>query len=212
MARKAKPESSKATAKRPASDVRTRREALFDTAVELIRKQGYRGTTLRDIAKEFGVTEPAVYYYFDTKEALLFTIYEETLTVALATARDIAESDAAPADKLRAVISQFAHLVVENKMFAIFFREKDELSRENWLKITRSERDFVATVARVVEEGVARGVFRPADPVVVTFGILGMAAWINRGYRPDGGRTLDEIVETYDALILGGSQVHAAST
>ncbi len=190
----------------PAVELRSRRQALFDTAVDLIGRQGYRGTTLRDIAKEFGVTEPAVYYYFDTKEDLLFTIYQETLEVALRTARTIAASDATPQEKLRAVISQFAHLVVEDKMFAIFFREKDELSPENWSKITSGERDFVATIASVIEAGIATGVFRRFDPTVVTFGLLGMAAWLNRWYRPGGPHSLDEIVETYYEILLAGLQ------
>jgi AcrR family transcriptional regulator len=200
----------------PSVELRSRRQALFDTAVELIRRQGYRGTTLRDIAKEFGVTEPAVYYYFDSKEQLLFTIYEETLEVALASVRAIASSDATPEEKLRAMIADFAHLVVENKMFAIFFREKDELSPENWKKITKGERDFVGTVASVIDEGIGKGVFRRFDATVVAFGLLGMGAWINRWYRPGGAHTLDDIVETYYQMSIGGLHTgearHAAST
>lgn len=162
------------------------------------------------------MTEPAVYYYFDTKEALLFTIYEETLEVALRTVHTIAASTSSPQDKLRAVISEFAHLVVENKMFAIFFREKDELSPENWAKITKGERDFVAAIAALLEEGMRSGAFRRFDPAVIAFGILGMAAWITRWFRPDGPRTLEDIIETYYQLTVAGLQTgvaaHAAST
>jgi TetR/AcrR family transcriptional regulator, cholesterol catabolism regulator len=206
VARQRKAPAAKAVPAAPPPELRSRREALFDTAVDLIRRQGYRGTTLRDIAKEFGVTEPAVYYYFDTKEDLLFTIYEETLVVALSTVRVIAASGETPQQKLRAVIAEFAHLVVENKMFAIFFREKDELSPDNWAKITQGERDFVGVLAGIIQEGIATGAFRALDPTVVTFGILGMSAWINRWYRPDGGKSLDDIIDTYFELTIGGLQ------
>jgi len=44
------------------------------------------------------------------------------------------------------VIAEFTRVVTENKMFVIFFREKDELSPKNWKRITRGEREFVGAI------------------------------------------------------------------
>lgn len=47
-----------------------KREKLIDAANDLIYKQGFRQTTLADIARESGVPLGNVYYYFKTKDAL----------------------------------------------------------------------------------------------------------------------------------------------
>lgn len=47
-----------------------KREKLIDAANDLIYKQGFRQTTLADIARASGVPLGNVYYYFKTKDAL----------------------------------------------------------------------------------------------------------------------------------------------
>jgi TetR/AcrR family transcriptional regulator, transcriptional repressor for nem operon len=46
----------------------SKRERLVEAAVELAYRQGYRRTTLADIADESGVPLGNVYYYFHTKD------------------------------------------------------------------------------------------------------------------------------------------------
>src|SRR5262245_57701400 len=52
------------------------REKILDTALTLFRKQGFDGTTMRDVAKQAGVALGAAYYYFPSKEALVMAYYE----------------------------------------------------------------------------------------------------------------------------------------
>ena len=47
------------------------RQAVLDTALEMFAKQGYRATSVRDIAARSGITHPGLLYHFPTKEALL---------------------------------------------------------------------------------------------------------------------------------------------
>jgi len=49
-----------------------RREQLLKTAFQLFATRGYRGTSVRDIARGVGVTEGLLYHYFSSK-AELFT-------------------------------------------------------------------------------------------------------------------------------------------
>lgn len=50
------------------------KEKLIDTALELFSSQGYTGTTVKDIAKEAGVTDGLIYHYFSSKEELLHAV------------------------------------------------------------------------------------------------------------------------------------------
>jgi AcrR family transcriptional regulator len=52
------------------------RARLLEAALTLFRNRGFESTTMRDIAQQAGVALGAVYYYFDSKDALVMAFYE----------------------------------------------------------------------------------------------------------------------------------------
>lgn len=70
------PAPSSPAAPRPKKSELTRRRVL-DRALRLFREHGVEGTTMRDIADAAGLSLGAAYYYFPSKEALLFAFYAE---------------------------------------------------------------------------------------------------------------------------------------
>ncbi|MHB1065192.1 MAG: TetR family transcriptional regulator [Georgenia sp.] len=61
------------------------RERIVQIALDLFERQGYAGTSLRDIADRMGVTKAALYYHFPSKEALL----DRVLAPALSRVREV---------------------------------------------------------------------------------------------------------------------------
>ena len=53
------------------------RERLYATAMQLIAARGYEATTLRDIAKQAGVSVGLLYRYFPSKQAVVIALYDE---------------------------------------------------------------------------------------------------------------------------------------
>jgi len=71
------PKATHARTKREARNERRRdqtRAEILDTAREAVLRDGLAGFTLAAVADELGLTKPALYYYFDSKEALLFEL------------------------------------------------------------------------------------------------------------------------------------------
>lgn len=67
-----------------------RRQAIRQAAIELFEKQGYRDTTIEQIARQAGVTAPTVFNYFGSKQAILLEIVQDIDKTALeAACRDI---------------------------------------------------------------------------------------------------------------------------
>jgi AcrR family transcriptional regulator len=62
------------------------RRKLLDRALRLFQHRGVEATTMRDIARAAGLSLGAAYYYFPSKEALLFAYYEANQAEAEATA------------------------------------------------------------------------------------------------------------------------------
>lgn len=53
------------------------RQAILETATRLFMQKGFGQTSTRDIAKEIGITQPALYHHFSDKEVLFLSVMTE---------------------------------------------------------------------------------------------------------------------------------------
>ena len=53
------------------------RERIHHVALDVFSERGYEGATLREIAERLGVTRPALYYHFKTKDDILASIHHD---------------------------------------------------------------------------------------------------------------------------------------
>ncbi len=51
------------------------RERILDVALDLFVRKGYAETSLREIAAELGVSKAALYYHFESKQAILLALH-----------------------------------------------------------------------------------------------------------------------------------------
>jgi AcrR family transcriptional regulator len=51
------------------------RERILDVALELFTDQGFDGTSMREIAERLGISKPAIYYHFASKEEILMALH-----------------------------------------------------------------------------------------------------------------------------------------
>lgn len=61
---------------------RHRRDVILRTAARLFAEHGFGNVAINDIGFEAGVTGPAIYRYFPSKEALLISIYSDLYTTS----------------------------------------------------------------------------------------------------------------------------------
>jgi AcrR family transcriptional regulator len=86
-------------------DRNDKRSRLVDAAAKLVHAQGFRSTTLADIAQESGVPLGNVYYYFKTKEALGEALVER-LGTAYEAARAAWQAKPDPRARVEALIQE----------------------------------------------------------------------------------------------------------
>jgi AcrR family transcriptional regulator len=114
----ASPRASAARTKREARNERRRdqtRAEILDTARDAVLRTGLAGFTLAAVADELALTKPALYYYFDSKEVLLFELLlREWLEMATEVQAAVAETESG-AD------------AVEQLMRTVFDRYRDRL-------------------------------------------------------------------------------------
>ena len=77
----------------------TRRALVLDAAREVFQQHGLAGANMREIARRAGYTPGAIYYYFDSKEAIYGALLAESLerlNAAVAEALPDNKADAKP--------------------------------------------------------------------------------------------------------------------
>jgi AcrR family transcriptional regulator len=73
----------RAASREPATRFDRRLEHILDHATEVFCSKGYEGASMRDLSRATGMSLAGLYYYFESKERLLFLIQKHTFTTIL---------------------------------------------------------------------------------------------------------------------------------
>ncbi|HEU4577264.1 MAG TPA: helix-turn-helix domain-containing protein [Polyangiaceae bacterium] len=84
------------------------RKRILSAARELFMERGVQQTSLRDIAEHLGLTKPALYYHFDSREALLASLVQPLIDDCEAF---VAQRAGAPPADLPALLSDYFELL-----------------------------------------------------------------------------------------------------
>jgi AcrR family transcriptional regulator len=154
---------------------RQREREILDATRQLFDERGVSEAQIEDIARAVGINRAIVYRHFIGKEelfALTLVGYLDELRVRLGAAAE----GKAPSAALAAIVSEFVDYGVEFPAFVdcaqTLMRRRgaelfDQLSESALLRLGRAMSGCLATLSDVIEEGVAAGEFRVAEPVLL---------------------------------------------
>lgn len=182
-----------------------REEQLLRQALALFSNGGYRETGLQEIADKLGITRPLFYYYFNSKEDLLWRLIGHIGDELLDGARPIAESDAEPVDKLRQLLKAHAQTILGSiDAFRIYFAERHLLEGQRNRALKRGEDEYFNTISLVIGEGQRAGAFRKENRRVLAHLVTGQINSIVRWFEPDGMMSAEDLSAlTADLAIQG---------
>ncbi len=92
------------------------RKKIINAAVELFAEVGYQATGLGDITERAEMTKGALYYHFDSKDALATAIIEEGANTALIAFRNVGEPTAPALENMIHGVFVVANLIRTDKM------------------------------------------------------------------------------------------------
>ena len=94
----------------------TTRNLILSTALELFAEQGYKGTTITDIAKKAKVSKGLLYNYFSSKQALIEKVVG-ILLVEIESTMKVLDLTKDPFDKIQKLIDVMFDLMLDNEQF-----------------------------------------------------------------------------------------------
>jgi AcrR family transcriptional regulator len=207
-------------ARKPA-DQSVGREDILWAAAEVLHRNGYEATTMKDIAAQVNLTAASLYHHFRNKDFLLLNVLEVGIDYTIAKLEAAAAADLTNAQKLAGMIRSHVVSVTGNvavgaamvfEIRAVLnlsgksgddkFMEEFAARRDQFF----ARRDYFESLFRgVLRAGIDAGEFRQVDADIVAKAILGahnwVAVWFRAGGRLSGEEVADVLVDTWLAAL-----------
>ena len=156
-----------------------RREAILQAAIRVFAKKGYHGCRIADVAREAGVAYGLVYHYFQNKEDLLSSVFDESFGQFVRLLDAIAATEGPAAQKVEEIVAaafdayqtapESIRVLILEVLRSPVFREAEQRD---------AFQEAIRLIASVLRRGVERGELRAIDPFVgatALFGAIEMA-------------------------------------
>ena len=200
----------KSTGKRngPGEEAGPKLELLLSAAADLMAREGYEKTSIRDVASETGLSLAGMYYYFQSKEDLLYKIQYRTFS-SLVEELEGAVIDCEDAEeRLRRFVQNHLSYYTShfNEMKVCTF-ELQSLKEERYRDIEKIRRRYFKIAVEIVSElldsaGGADGTGDSARHY--TLFIFGMLNWIFTWFDPKRDAPVEDLGEKLVDLALHG--------
>jgi AcrR family transcriptional regulator len=180
-------------------------EQILTVAVAVFAQQGYRATSMNDLAVAAGISKPGLYHYFTSKEQLLVLLYESVLAQHAAEERDVLAAGMTATESLRAIlIKRIVFSCEQQRLQRIFTEEEAEVPDELMGVIRQQRRDREDYLVQLIESGVRAGEFRlDTSPRIAVRAMVGAANFCYKWYDPAGRKTPGEIGQDVSTFLMG---------
>jgi TetR/AcrR family transcriptional regulator, cholesterol catabolism regulator len=176
---------------------------ILRTTAAIFAEKGYHEASIRDISRATGVSLSGLYYYFNSKEELLFLIQDHCFTSLLDNLDRLLERETEPLRRFRLMVENHLRFFVNNmKEMKVLSHELLSLTGEFRQIVNAKKRRYTDTCAAILE-GVAPPE-RPIDQRIAVYGLFGMMNWIYNWYRPNQDVPVSRLAESMSHLFLRG--------
>jgi AcrR family transcriptional regulator len=144
---------------------------IREEAIKQFAQKGYDGTSIKDITKEIGITAPALYAHYSSKEDLFLNIFCEAVEDLISSIRRaIVTSDSESVEKiLYSIYSAYINevfsknpkslLILRNTMFPC-----ESLTEKVVEIVLNANRDLSSRIKSVFEQGMKDGIIKVNTP------------------------------------------------
>lgn len=195
--------------KRPVTEAHgERRGEIIEHCAALFDKVGYHNTSMQMLADEVGLGKPTLYHYFPSKIAILYAIHDLHIRALLDGLHDGGGSD--PIAALRAACIDILRQIARHPGYVRAFMDNyGDLEGEMRDLIRAARREYFEAIKGQITAGIDKGIFRATDPVIATYGFLGMCNWAYKWYPAMADtRTPEEVAEMLCTPFFDGLKVH----
>jgi AcrR family transcriptional regulator len=210
-------------------DSEAKLEHILRHAAQIFAEQGFEGASIRDISRASGVSLAGLYYYFDSKQELLYLIQNTTFSRVLDSVRVRLNGVHEPIARLRVLVQNHVEYFLSHPYeMKVLSHEDEALEEPYYEKVAAIKRRYYALAREIFDALAADGLAPGVNPRLAVLSLFGMMNWVYKWHNakvdPDSTELTEAIVglflygvlprasEGKDALVLTATPVTTAGT
>ena len=174
-------------------------------ATDVFYEKGYAAASMRDLSRASGVSLSGLYYYFKSKEELLYLIQKDTFSTIVdrACASGLPEVTD-PAQRIRMfILNHLEYFLANQKAMKVLSHEDDVLKNGFGAEIARIKREYYRICVELLDNyKQARGLEFSSRTAVLS--LFGMMNWIYTWYNPRVDADAAELAGEMGDIFLRG--------
>ena len=178
---------------------------VLKTSAAIFAEKGYHSTSIRDISRATGMSLSGLYYYFKSKEELLFLIQDYCFSTVLEDCRKLVANVEDPVRRLKLFIENHLNYFVNNmNEMKVLSHEANSITGDLFRKVNSKKRQYVDLAIDLLGEIARVHRVEEIDIRVAAFSLFGMMNWIYNWYDPQGKLKVSELVDNVTRLFVNG--------
>jgi TetR/AcrR family transcriptional regulator, cholesterol catabolism regulator len=171
---------------------------------DVFYEKGYAGASMRDLSRATGMSLAGLYYYFESKEKLLYLIQKHTFTTIVERLkerlRDVTDSE----QRIRIfILNHLEYFLANQKAMKVLSHEGDALKGEFGQEVAAIKREYYRICVDLLDEyKEAKGLEFKSRLAVLS--LFGMMNWIYTWHNPRVDADATELAQGMGDIFLSG--------
>jgi AcrR family transcriptional regulator len=174
-------------------------------SAQIFAGRGFGVASIRDISRATGVSLSGLYYYFESKQKLLYLIQKHAFTSILKNLQLRLSSTSDPEQRLRLFVqNHLEYFLMHPAEMKVLSHEEDALEEPYKKEIAAIKRRYYS-LAREIFDNLAGGEAVSAlNPRVSVLSLYGMMNWVYKWHNPRVDPRAEELAGTISDIFLRG--------
>src|SRR2546427_7183037 len=126
---------------------------ILTHATNVFCEKGYEGASMRDLSRSSGMSLAGLYYYFESKEKLLYLIQKHTFTTIVERLRERLDQVEDPAERIRVfILNHVEYFLANQKAMKVLSHEDDVLKNGYGSEIAGIKREYYRICIELLED------------------------------------------------------------
>lgn len=186
--------------------INQRQQELVNAAVKFFVEKGFHKTTVREIAKEFGMSMGALYDYIRTKEDILFLVCDHIFKSVSDKLESSLKSEKNTKDKLKNAIRDYFIIIDSIQDYTLLlYQETKSLNRKDRNYVLSKEMELTKIFENIIVEGIKDKTFkidRRTAKIVANNIMVEGQMWSFRRWVAQKNYSLNSYIKIQTNLIL----------
>lgn len=183
-------------------------EHILTCATRVFCEKGYQGASIRDISRLSGVSLAGLYYYFESKEELLYLIQKHCFTTLMERVQKCLaglDETTGPEARLRLFIHNHVGYFLQNpEAMKVLSHEAESLGKPYSHEVAEIKRAYYRLCRGLLDDLKRERRLKGLDTRVLVMSLFGMMNWIYTWYNPRLDPGADALADHIAGLFLGG--------